>query len=235
MAESLSWIEALKKIPIDLGQGNLRETTEGKKIALSLVPDGDGRHALDVGCREGHQTRWLEKRGYKVTSIDISKEFPAARIVDINEPMPFEDHSFDLIWCSEVIEHVRDPEFSLREMRRVTRPGGQLILTTPNSYAAIFRPLTWIGLTPRKLQRKDHLQFFDYAAIRRLAPDATISGFFPYIFRKYCVQVPWQVAQLSPTFVIHLHQPSKVATPLRPAPVPAFAHQVEPRILSGLR
>ncbi|MCA9751982.1 MAG: class I SAM-dependent methyltransferase [Gemmatimonadetes bacterium] len=200
-------LDLLKKLPIDLGQGNLRETTEGKRIALALVPDGDGRRALDVGCREGHQTRWLEQRGYVVTSIDISKEFDTAQVVDINEPIPFDDDSFDLVWCSEVIEHLRDPEFSLAEMRRVTRPGGELILTTPNSYAAIFRPFALVGLTPKKLQRSDHLQFFDYDAIRRLAPDAEIYGFFPYMFRKWRVQVPWKVAQLSPTFVIHIRQP----------------------------
>jgi hypothetical protein len=47
----VSLIDTLKKIPIDLGQGSVNETTEGKQIALRLVREGEGKRALDVGCR----------------------------------------------------------------------------------------------------------------------------------------------------------------------------------------
>ncbi len=68
-------LETLKSVPLDLGQGNLREVTMGKKIALALVPEGTDRRALDVGAREGSQTRWPESLGYDVPPIDVAPVF----------------------------------------------------------------------------------------------------------------------------------------------------------------
>lgn len=195
-----------RKIPIDLGQRNVAETTEGKQIALRLVPDGKDRTALDIGCREGNQTRWLRQRGYEVTSIDVEKAFEDCQVVNVNAGLPFDDDTFDMIWCSEVLEHLEDPAASLAEMRRVTRPGGDIILTTPNSYAALFRAIAVVGLTPEKIQREDHIHFFDEADIRRLLPDAKIYGYFPYIGVKKTITS--RVGELSPTFVMHVRMPT---------------------------
>ncbi len=197
-------IDLAKRIPIDLGQGAVAETTEGKQIALRLVPDGHGRKALDVGAREGNQTRWLQQRGYEVTSMDVDQRFPECHVVDANQRLPFEDAEFDLVWCSEVIEHLADPRFSLDELRRITKPGGELILTTPNSYMWLFRMLDAVGLTPDKLQRDDHLHFFDLKDIQGLAPDARLYGYFPYLLLKRKVSLPRLVGLLSPTFVMHI-------------------------------
>jgi SAM-dependent methyltransferase len=197
-------IGLLKKVPIDLGQGTVAEFTEGKQIALRLVPPGDNKTALDLGCREGHQTRWLEGRGYTVTSIDVDKLFDAAQVVNANERLPFDDDSFDLIWSSEVIEHLNDPNFSLDELRRVTKPGGDIILTTPNSYMWLFRAIAKVGFTPERIQRDDHLHFFDAADIRRLAPDADLYGYFPWMGPKQTLYADTWIGRLSPTFVIHL-------------------------------
>ena len=195
-------IELAKRAPIDLGQGALAERTKGKQIALGLVPFGHGRRALDVGAREGHQTRWLEARGYEVTAIDLTSSFEGCLAVDVNDGLPFEDGSFDLLWCSEVLEHLEEPARALDEFRRVVRPGGNIILTTPNSYALLFRLLALFGLTPQRIQRPDHLHFFDLGAIRRLAPDATIYGYFPYAVVK--MKISHAVGALSPTLVIHV-------------------------------
>jgi len=177
------------------------ETTEGKQIAARLVPRGNGGKALDVGCRAGHQTRWLESLGYDVTSIDVEVRFDGAQAVDANQPLPFADETFDLVWCSEVIEHLRDPAASLAQMRRVTKRGGSLVLTTPNSYMFLFRVLSWIGLTPAKLQRPDHLHFFDLSGLRALAPDASLYGYFPWAFVKRTLHRDRWIGLLSPTFV----------------------------------
>jgi 2-polyprenyl-3-methyl-5-hydroxy-6-metoxy-1,4-benzoquinol methylase len=71
-------LNLLKNLPIDLGQGAHRHTTQGKLIAVSLVPNGHGKTALDVGCGEGEQTRWLQSRGYTVSSIDTKSALTAA-------------------------------------------------------------------------------------------------------------------------------------------------------------
>lgn len=195
-------IRALKHLPIDLGQGRLAERTEGKQIALRLVPPGAGCRALDVGCRAGKQTAWLRERGYDVVSIDIEKQWEDCRVVDANEPLPFADAAFDLVWCSEVIEHLDDPPAVLDEFRRVTRPGGDILLTTPNSYMLPLQFLRLFGLTPQKLQNPGHRHFFNLDDIRRLAPDAAVYGFFPYILVKRTIRCC--VGALSPTFVLHI-------------------------------
>lgn len=197
-------LSVLRRVPLDLGQRDVADQTKGKQIALGLVPPGEGRRALDVGARLGVQTRWLQGRGYQVTSIDMEPGFPECLQVDANQPLPFDSESFDLIWCSEVIEHLQDPAFVMSELRRVTKPGGTLVLTTPNSYAWLFRFIALFGLTPQRIQRKDHIQFFDIEDIRRLAPDAELFGYFPYAVLKLTIQRG--IGALSPTFVMAIRK-----------------------------
>jgi SAM-dependent methyltransferase len=199
-----SLLALLRKVPLDLGQRESAGHTKGKQIALDLVPDGAGRTALDVGARAGVQTQWLRERGYTVTPIDFDPVTEECLKVDANQRLPFDDASFDLVWCSEVIEHLENPAFSLSELRRVTKPGGLLLLTTPNSYAWLFRFIALFGLTPQRIQRKDHIQFFDYADIKRLAPDAELFGYFPYALLKLTIRQG--IGALSPTFVMAIRK-----------------------------
>jgi len=193
-------IEVLKKLPVDLGQANLRGTTKGKLIALENVPDGDGCRALDVGCREGLQSEWLKTKGYEVTSIDIERVYPEALVVDANERLPFDDASYDLIWCSEVIEHLRDPEHFRNEAFRLLKPGGRLVLTTPNSYFWFYYLAKLFGKSAKELQNPTHLQFFSEGDLRNLFPDGQLYGFFPYmIWRR---KIKRCIGFLTPTFVI---------------------------------
>lgn len=201
MSLSQRLIDLAKRVPLDLGQGNLRFVTKGKLIARDLVPQArPGQTALDVGCREGEQSRWLEARGYEVTSIDVEKVYDRASVVNADEPLPYADGSFDLVWCSEVIEHLQDPAASLAEMRRVLKPGGTLLLTTPNSYAWFYRLLGAAGVPPARLQHPGHLHFFDEAGVRRLCPDAEVYGYFPYAGFKTTIERG--LGLLTPTFVL---------------------------------
>jgi SAM-dependent methyltransferase len=194
-------VATLKHVPVDLGQGSLRSTTKGKQIAMNLVPPArSGATALDVGCREGIQTHWLEQRGYRVTSIDKEPLYARAQRVDIECGLPFPDEQFDLLWCSEVIEHLYDVPGALSEFRRVLKPGGVMVLTTPCSYFWLMRCAGWFGLTPARLQNPDHKQFFALSDIKRLFPRASIYGYFPYMLVKFTLSR--SVGFLSPTFVI---------------------------------
>lgn len=203
-----SLINLLKKVPIDLGQGSVADYTEGKRIAKGLTPDGTNRNALDLGARHGAQTRWLREQGYTVTSGDIDPKFVGCDYLNANAPLPYGDATFDFVWCSEVIEHLENPSFSLAELIRVTKPGGRLILTTPNSYMWLFSLLNLVGLTPQKLQRDDHLHFFDFEGVKALHADATILGYFPYAGLKWTVRSDWMLKWLTPTFVIQIDRPS---------------------------
>ncbi len=73
------------------------------------------------------------------------------RVVGSAEALPFQDGSFDLLTCNMVVEHLGDPEKSFSEMVRVLRPGGQIVIHTPNllNYA-VFLNHTVARWIPRK-------------------------------------------------------------------------------------
>ena len=125
-----SLVRLLKKLPIDLGQYEVRYRTKGKRIAFDLVPDGAGKKALDVGCRDGYWSEKLKTKGYTVVSCDLEPHYPGALTLNANQRLPLGDSEFDLVWCSEVIEHLLDAKFTVAEFKRILKPGGALVMTT---------------------------------------------------------------------------------------------------------
>lgn len=193
-------IDLIKKLPLDLAQGKMRHKTKGKLIAFSFVEPGHKRRALDLGCGNGYWSNQLKKKGWNVTSADIEKNATNALIVDAEKPLPFLNNYFDLIWSSEVIEHIKNLDNFIYETKRVLKPRGSLIITTPNSSFWLYKVLNPLGLTPEKLQNPDHKQFFCLNDIKRLLPTAQIYGFFPYAILKF--RIKKAIGLLSPTFVI---------------------------------
>lgn len=101
-----------------------------------------GDRALDLGCGEGRFTALLDAAGARVVGIEVAEAalrrarrlHPALefRLTPVDGPLPAADGAFDLVWASEVIEHVADTARWLSEVRRVLAPGGRLLLTTPS-------------------------------------------------------------------------------------------------------
>ncbi len=111
----------------------------GHERLLTLA--GSPRHVLDVGCSSGDLARRLVERGASVIGIDTDEQAAAeARAVceqvlvgDVETmELPFPDESFDVVLCGDLIEHLRNPERFLSRVRPLLRPGGRLVLTTPN-------------------------------------------------------------------------------------------------------
>ena len=101
-----------------------------------------GDRVLDLGSGAGDFTAEIARAGGRVTGVEVAEAAIARarsrhrelefRLAPIEGQLPFDDGAFDLVWTSEVIEHVADTARWLSELRRVMVPGGRLLLTTPS-------------------------------------------------------------------------------------------------------
>jgi SAM-dependent methyltransferase len=134
---------------------------------------GPGRRVLDLGCRDGALTRaYLD--GNEVVGFDADREAlaAAARLgiethwADLDQPLDVPDASFDVVVAGELLEHLRDPQALVAEIRRVLRPGGTLVASVPNAYRLKGRLLFLFGRPPEL--DPTHLQMFSAADVRTL-------------------------------------------------------------------
>jgi SAM-dependent methyltransferase len=136
---------------------------------------GPGRRVADLGCRYGALTRAYVE-GNDVVGVDVDREALAAAAAlgietlwaDLDEPLPFDDESFDVAVCGEVLEHLRFPDRLLDEARRVLRPGGVLVGSVPNSYRLKSRLRFLLGRPPEFADDPTHLHMFSPADVRAL-------------------------------------------------------------------
>jgi SAM-dependent methyltransferase len=113
----------------------------GRRRVVRAMLDGLALPApcaiLDAGCGSGRTLDELTDYG-DVRGVDVSRDAVAATrarghdayLADVGD-LPFADASFDLVTCLDVVEHTYDDQRTLSELRRVTRPGGTLLLTVP--------------------------------------------------------------------------------------------------------
>ena len=123
---------------------NMYDTNKRVEVFFNelLVEDISGKILLDAGCGTGWFSKAAVERGANVTSMDLGENLlgkvkekcNSTRVVGSILEMPFEDNFFDIVVSSEVIEHTPDLEKAIREIYRVLKPGGIMILSTPNHF-----------------------------------------------------------------------------------------------------
>lgn len=164
----LSWEEDITKnekirLESDFKKANLFL----KKISRHI---GQSGKILDIGCALGHFLYWMtpyfselygtEYSDYALSNmtdkkIKTSKEFIGK----------FDDNFFDVICAWEVLEHTTNPKEFIKEVKRILKPGGKLLLSFPNSQSVAFTILKqkWYQVVP-----PEHLFFFSSKSVRLL-------------------------------------------------------------------
>lgn len=178
-----------------------------ERIMFSLLPECHGGRLLDVGCGVGTISLELQKRGFEVYGIDFSsvaiekageKGLNAIECDVDKGGIPFGDDYFDVVWAGDIVEHVFDPIFLFKEMARVLKTTGKLLLTTPNDLNVFTRTGIFItGKSPqsdiyRKLKQCKHHTMFSLELLQYMLNEARLSPRHigsiikpPYWTRKY--------------------------------------------------
>jgi SAM-dependent methyltransferase len=152
-----------------------------------------GSHVLEIGCGAGNLLLRAIVRGSFPIALDLSMASLAfvrsrlresrsgsdspgafACIQGVSERLPFAEGSFDCILLSEVIEHLEAPHLSIREAVRVLRPGGRLLVTTPNYrsfWPLMERAVDLLNRAP-KMAGEQHISRFHPRALRHLLIEA---------------------------------------------------------------
>lgn len=98
---------------------------------------------LDLGCGEEER---LSGDVYGIEyAIPAQRGHPNLLLADLERPLPIADQSFDLIAMNQVVEHIRNLDGLFSECRRILRPGGSLILATPNLASWHNIAALWLG------------------------------------------------------------------------------------------
>jgi 2-polyprenyl-3-methyl-5-hydroxy-6-metoxy-1,4-benzoquinol methylase len=145
--------------------------------AKLLAAVGTGKRVLDVGCSTGYLARPLSERGNTIVGIELdpvaaraAEQFCERVLVGDVEKMelPLEPSSFDVVLCGDVVEHLRDPVASLARLRRFLKPGGRIVLSTPNVANWAIR-LSLLGgrwrYTERGILDRTHTHLFTRATL----------------------------------------------------------------------
>lgn len=142
-----------------------------------------GLRILDLGCGTGELINQLAGKYEEVYGVDSSesglneavrKGYRIAKIDFDNEILPFADNWFDTVVSLDVIEHVYDPLSLIRELTRVLRPDGELIISTPNiRFWKHILKLIVLGRFPKttpvtEVYDGGHIHFFTFSDIAHL-------------------------------------------------------------------
>jgi glycosyltransferase involved in cell wall biosynthesis/SAM-dependent methyltransferase len=144
---------------------------------LEMLAELPPSRILDLGCSGGLFAERARAAGHHVTGVDVM-EIPGVRertdrffVADLERGIPAEiEGPFDIVVAGDVIEHIARPVDLLRDIRRVLRPGGELLLSVPNFghwYPRVRVATGLFGYDRRGILDDTHLRFFTRATLRR--------------------------------------------------------------------
>ncbi len=145
---------------VPVASGDARSLRQARMLAAALGPARSApATVLDIGCGDGSAALTAAPllSGHRVIGVDWSQDALRRARTQMSDVvrgeltdggLPLADGCADAVLFSEVIEHLVDPDAALDELRRVLRPGGHLMLSTPNLAAWYNRALLLAGVQP---------------------------------------------------------------------------------------
>jgi 2-polyprenyl-3-methyl-5-hydroxy-6-metoxy-1,4-benzoquinol methylase len=159
---------------------------------------------LEIGCSMGFLLAKFREDGWQVEGIEpnrgycefIREHHGIAASSTILEDADRQDNNFDVVVMLHVIEHVPDPLGTLREIYRVLKPGGTLVLETPRYDSLMFRLLRH---RERSVSCDGHIYFFTTATLREMAQKAGFTfEFVNYVGRSLnAARLLWNIGVMS--------------------------------------
>jgi 2-polyprenyl-3-methyl-5-hydroxy-6-metoxy-1,4-benzoquinol methylase len=216
------------------------------QMVIPRLGDIGGLRVAEIGCGRGDFSIYLARLGAEVTALDFSaqaiavaKQRAAQHDVDINwhvgdaMAVPFDEDAFDLVVTCECLEHVLEPQRMARELYRICKPGGRVLLTTP-SYCngqIIGWIHSWVTRRPNNsgsgVQPYENLFFFFLVKrmLRRagFAVEGTTSRVFQFLLLPHVAPAKLRLEQfkrdclnrlfrpLGLHFLYELRKPSRIA------------------------
>ena len=162
-----------------------------------------GKRVLDVASGEGYGSFLLRRWGAEsVEGIDVDEQTveTATRLFGGDgvhyqchtaEQLPFEDHTFDVVCSFETIEHLDHPELFLQEIRRVLKPGGNIILSCPND------PYYYKPGEPGNPFHKKQYTYFDFKQLAEKYLGQRVRYYLAYALNGF-INLPIEESTLPP-------------------------------------
>lgn len=181
------------------------------------IKKGRGEKLIEFGCATGAAANLLADFGFNVYSTDISgyavrlakKHYPDIKfsLQDMQELFT-RDRNFDIVVAFDVVEHLKDPMIALMNAHKILKPGGTIILTTPNDYKHMSNDPTHINVKKPEAWKKILKRVgFKNIIIKQVS-------FIPYLYR-----VHWR---------LNYALPLAISSPYVISPVVIIARRAEP-------
>lgn len=164
-------------------------------IDLAEKYDQEGKKLLDIGAENSPYKKYFKKLDYFSQDIKQNKTKSVDFVIDLNKGLKkIKDNSFNYILCTQVLEHLKSPDYAFKEFYRVLKPGGKLFLTTNFFYQIHMKPNDFWRFTKHGLE---HLGQTNGFTVKQIKPHGGIFQTISYLITTAPIRLFFKENSLS--------------------------------------